>query len=116
MYSEQRLEMIRLLVVKDWQVYQKQLAGYAAGLILALGLIGSGSTETFNAGALLLLVLLVTTGFFTIGQIVMNERKEHTLPFVMSLPVTPTDYHTAVMLERAGALALPTGTRMCARR
>ena len=51
MFSEQRLDMIRLLVVKDWQVYQKQLAGYVAGLILALGLIGSGSTETFNAGA-----------------------------------------------------------------
>lgn len=98
MFSEQRLDMIRLLVVKDWQVYQKQLAGYVAGLILALGLIGSGSTETFNAGALLLLVLLVTTGFFTIGQIVMNERKEHTLPFVMSLPVTPTDFYSAKLL------------------
>ena len=35
MFSEQRLEMIKLLVVKDWQVYQKQLAGYLAGLILA---------------------------------------------------------------------------------
>lgn len=98
MWSESSFEMIKLLIVKDWQVYQKQLAGYLAGLVLALGLIGSGSSWSFNAGALLLLVLLVSTGFFAIGQIVLNERKEHTLPFVMSLPVTPTDFYSAKLL------------------
>lgn len=96
--SEQRFHMIRLLIVKDWQVYQKQLAGYLAGLVLALGLIGSGYSWSFNAGALLLLVLLVSTGFFAIGNIVLNERKEHTLPFAMSLPVTPLDFYIAKML------------------
>ncbi len=98
MWSESSFAMIKLLVVKDWQVYQKQLAGYLAGLVLALGLIGSGSSWAFNAGALLLLVLLVSTGFFAIGQIVLNERKEHTLPFAMSLPVTPTDFYSAKLL------------------
>ncbi len=98
MWSESSFAMIKLLVVKDWQVYQKQLAGYLAGLVLALGLIGSGSSWSFNAGALLLLVLLVSTGFFAIGQIVLNERKEHTLPFAMSLPVTPTDFYSAKLL------------------
>lgn len=81
-------QMIRLLVVKDWQVYQKQLAGYLSGLLLALSLIGTGKPWSFNAGGLLLLVLLVSTGFFAIGHIVVNERKEGTLPFVMSLPVS----------------------------
>lgn len=91
-------DMIRLLIVKDWQVYQKQLAGYLAGLILALSLIGSGKPWLFNAGGLLLIVLLVSTGFFAIGHIVMNERKEQTLPFVMSLPVTPVDFYLAKLL------------------
>lgn len=98
MLSESNFQMIKLLVVKDWQVYQKQLAGYLAGLVLALGLIGSGSAWPFDAGALLLLVLLVSTGFFAIGQIVLNERKERTLPFVMSLPVSPTDFYSAKLL------------------
>lgn len=102
MWSETSLAMIKLLVVKDWQVYQKQLAGYLAGLVLALGLIGNGSEWSFNLGALLLLVLLVSTGFFAIGQIVLNERKERTLPFVMSLPVTPTEFYSAKLL--AGVL------------
>lgn len=91
-------DMIRLLIVKDWQVYQKQLAGYLAGLILALSLIGSGRPWLFNAGGLLLIVLLVSTGFFAIGHIVLNERKEQTLPFVMSLPVTPVDFYLAKLL------------------
>ena len=91
-------DMIRLLIVKDWQVYQKQLAGYLAGLILALSLIGSGKPWLFNAGGLLLIVLLVSTGFFAIGHIVLNERKEQTLPFVMSLPVTPVDFYLAKLL------------------
>lgn len=92
------LKMIQLLVVKDWQVYQKQLAGYLAGLVLALSLIGSGRTWSFNAGGLLLIVLLVSTGFFAIGHIVLNERKEQTLPFVMSFPVTPVSFYIAKLL------------------
>lgn len=107
--SEQRFHMIRLLIVKDWQVYQKQLAGYLAGLVLALGLIGSGYSWSFNAGALLLLVLLVSTGFFAIGNIVLNERKEHTLPFAMSLPVTPLDFYIAKMLAGILIYLVPLG-------
>lgn len=91
-------EMIKLLIVKDWQVYQKQLAGYMAGLVVALSLVGTGKPWAFNAGGLLLLVLLVSTGFFAIGHIVVNERKEHTLPFVMSFPVTPVDFYIAKLL------------------
>lgn len=91
-------QMVRLLVVKDWQIYQKQLAGYVAGLLFALSLIGTGRPWPFNAGALLLLVLLVSTGFFAIGHIVVNERKEGTLPFVMSLPVSAADVFVAKLL------------------
>jgi ABC-type transport system involved in multi-copper enzyme maturation permease subunit len=97
-FAELDARMIRLLVVKDWQVYQKQLAGYLAGLLLALSLIGTGKLWSFNAGGLLLIVLLVSTGFFAIGHIVLNERKESTLPFVMSLPVSPLDLFAAKLL------------------
>lgn len=97
-FAGRNVKMIRLLVVKDWEVYQKQLAGYLAGLLLALSLIGTGRPWSFNAGALLLIVLLVSTGFFAIGHIVVNERKESTLPFVMSLPVSPPDVFLAKLI------------------
>ena len=56
------------LIVKDWQVYQKQLAGYVAGLLLALGLVGMGSPLLAAAGGLLLLVLLIVVGMFAIAS------------------------------------------------
>ena len=85
------LRMVRTLVLKDWQIYQKQLAGYVAGMLLALGLIGSGSPLVAAAGALLLLVLLLVVGSYAISASIIAERKQQTGPFVMSLPVTPMD-------------------------
>ena len=110
------------LIVKDWQVYQKQLAGYVAGLLLALGLVGMGSPLLSAAGGLLLLVLLIVVGMFAIASSIMSERKEQTQPFVMSLPVTPMDvfwgkllanlaiYLVPFLLVTGGMLALILGT------
>lgn len=83
--------MVGKLIAKDWQVYQKQLAGYVAGMLLALGLIGMGTPLLASAGALLLLVLLLVVGTYAIQSSVIAERKQQTQPFVMSLPVTPMD-------------------------
>lgn len=114
--------MVRKLVVKDWQVYRKQLAGYVAGLLFALGLVGMGSPLLSAAGGVLLLVLLIVVGTFAIGSLIMAERKEQTQPFVMSLPVTPMDvfwgkllanlaiYLVPFLLVTGGMLALILGT------
>ena len=114
--------MVGKLIVKDWQVYQKQLAGNVAGLLLALGLVGMGSPLLAAAGGLLLLVLLIVVGTFAIGSLIMAERKEQTQPFVMSLPVTPMDvfwgkllanlaiYLVPFLLVTGGMLALILGT------
>ena len=114
--------MVGKLIVKDWQVYQKQLAGYVAGLLLALGLVGMGSPLLSAAGGLLLLVLLIVVGMFAIASSIMSERKEQTQPFVMSLPVTPMDvfwgkllanlaiYLVPFLLVTGGMLALILGT------
>jgi len=90
--------MVRKLIVKDWQVYQKQLAVYLAAMLFALGLIGVGTPWMASAGALLLLVLLVVVGSFAIESSVMTERKQQTVPFVMSLPVTPMDFYWGKLL------------------
>ena len=98
-----RLGMIKLLAIKDLQIYQKPLAGFVVGMILALGLIGTGKSWPFAAGSLLLLVLLVTISSFSIQATLIGERKEQTLPFIMSLPVSPMDYYWGKLL---GTLAI----------
>jgi ABC-2 type transport system permease protein len=101
------LNMIKLLVIKDWQIYQKQLAAYVAGLLLALSLIGTGQPWPFYLGAMLLLVLLVSTGYFGIGTSLLAERKEQTMPFIMSLPVTPVDFFWGKLLANLTIFLVP---------
>lgn len=99
--------MVRRLIAKDWQVYQKQLAGYVAGLLLALGLVGMGSPLLAAAGGLLLLVLLIVVGMFAIASSIMAERKEQTRSFVMSLPVTPMDVFWGKLLANLAIYLVP---------
>jgi ABC-type transport system involved in multi-copper enzyme maturation permease subunit len=90
--------MVKKLIIKDWQVYQKQLAGYVAGMLFALSLIGMGTPWMASAGALMLLVLLLVVGSYAIQSSIMAERKQQTVPFVMSLPVTPMDFYWGKLL------------------
>ena len=97
------IDMIKLLVIKDFQIYQKQLAAYVAGMLLALSLVGMGKPWSFAVGSLLLLVLLIAIGSFSIQTSLITERKEQTVPFIMSLPVTPMDFYCGKLL---GTLAI----------
>ncbi len=101
------LPMIKLLVIKDWQIYQKQLAAYVLGLLVGLTLVGIGKTWSFYIGALLLLVLLICAGGFAIQSSILNERKEQTLPFVMSLPVSPMDFYWSKLLANVAIYLAP---------
>ncbi len=100
-------DMIKLLVIKDWQIYQKQLAAFVAGLLLALSLVGTGKPWSFAAGSLLLLVLLISIGSFVIQTSLITERKEQTLPFIMSLPVAPMDFYWGKLLANLAIYLVP---------
>lgn len=101
------IDMIKLLVIKDWQIYQKQLAAYVAGLLLALSLIGMGKPWSFAVGSLLLLVLLTAIGYFVVGTSLVDERKEQTVPFIMSLPVAPMDVYWGKLLANLAIYLVP---------
>jgi hypothetical protein len=105
--SPEEFRVVKLLVFKDWQIYQKQLAAYVLGLLVGLTLVGMGKPWSFYAGALLLLVLLICVGGFAIQSSLLNERKEHTLPFVMSLPVTPMMFYWSKMIANVGIFMVP---------
>lgn len=96
--SELNLPVIKLLIAKDWLLFQKQLAAYVTAGIFALCLIGMGTGWSFYLGSLLLIVVLVAAACFSISTSLLAERKEHTLAFVMSLPITPLDFYLAKLL------------------
>ncbi|MEI2797174.1 ABC-2 transporter permease [Pseudoxanthomonas sp. F11] len=99
--------MVGKLIIKDWQVYQKQLAGYVAALLLALGLVGMGTPMMAAAGALLLLVLLLVVGSYAIHSSITAERKQQTVPFILSLPVTPMDVYWGKLLANLVIYLVP---------
>jgi hypothetical protein len=94
-------------VAKDWQLFQKQLAACVLGGIVALCLIGMATGWSFYLGSLLLIIMLVCTSCFSISNSLLVERKEHTLAFVMSLPVTPLDYYLAKLVGSLVTFLVP---------
>lgn len=90
--TQQTRQMIKRLIVKEFQMYQKQFAAYVIGLLIGLTLIGMAKAWAFYAGGMILLVLLICVGGFAIQSSLLNERREHTLTFMMSLPMTPMTF------------------------
>ena len=69
------------------------LGGIAAIVVTVLG--GSGF---FMFGMILFVTCMIGPGMYTVSQTVAEERKEQTLPFIMSLPITVREYTSAKMI------------------
>ena len=96
--------MVWKLVVKDWQVYQKQLAGFVAGMLLALGLVGMGTPLMASAGALLLLVQLLDVRMQPLsGPVTFEQLKALGCPWPVLFLTGHGDVGTAVGAVKNGA-------------
>lgn len=104
---ELNVPVIRLLIAKDWKLFEKQLAAYVAAGIVALVLLGMAKKWTFYLGSLMLIVVLVAAACFAISSSLINERKQQTLAFVMSLPVSPLDFFLAKLLGSLATFGVP---------
>lgn len=94
--------LIGPLVAKDWQLVRGPMAGYAALGLVSLGLLSIDSQLMFTIGAILLLTLVVIVGAHLVMVTVVKERGQQTLPFVMSLPITPMQYTAAKLAANLG--------------
>ncbi len=105
--TQQTRQMIKRLIVKEFHIYQKQFAAYVIGLLIGLTLIGMAKTWAFYAGGMILLVLLICVGGFAIQSSLLNERREHTLTFMMSLPLTPMTFFWSKVLANLVLYLVP---------
>ena len=101
------IPVIRLLVIKDWQLFQKQLALYVLAGIVALCFLGLARPWAFYVGSLMLIIVMVSIACFSISTSLVTERKEKTLAFVMSLPVSPLDFTLAKLIGNFITFAVP---------
>jgi len=80
------------LYVNRWFIAGGSAAGVASALIATLGKTG------FNVGSLTWLTTIIATGVMIALYGIMNERKENSLQFVLSLPLSIADYVHAKLL------------------
>jgi ABC-2 type transport system permease protein len=99
--------IVKRLILKDWYFQRWPIYGYLAAGAVALVLVAAGSEASFYAGTILMFTVLIALGIQLPMATVISERKEQTLPFVMSLPVSPREYATAKVLANLLILFIP---------
>jgi ABC-type transport system involved in multi-copper enzyme maturation permease subunit len=82
----------RKLIAKELYVNRWFIAGGSFAAILSLLIAGSAGKVGFNIGALSWLTTIVAFGVMLGIYGVVNERKEQTLQYVLSLPISTGDY------------------------
>ncbi len=99
--------MVRGLVLKDWYFQRWVLLSYTLAGIASLWLLGLGTEGAFFAGSVLLVTVTISMGIHLIFVTVINERKEQTLPFVMSLPISFREYTLSKVLGNLVVFLVP---------
>ncbi|MEP6473109.1 MAG: hypothetical protein ABJC74_05270, partial [Gemmatimonadota bacterium] len=99
--------MVKRLILKDWYLMRAAIAGYLGAGALGLYLLTVGSEAAFTAGYILLITVLIAVGMHLAMVTVVVERTEHTLPFVMSLPISPAEYTAAKILANVLIFLVP---------
>lgn len=99
--------MVRRLILKDWYLNRAMILSSIPVGLAALSICFIGKPIAFLVSIILLVMVIVGVG----GQLAMvttiNERKEMTLPFVMSLPVSWREYTAAKILANLIIFLVP---------
>lgn len=99
--------VVQNLILSDWQRHRIQIFLSIAGGGLALALIQVGGELPFILGATWFFVSLIVLGSMLPVSNVVNERKKQILPFLMSLPLSVTQYTTAKIVSTVGMFLAP---------
>jgi hypothetical protein len=84
--------VVRRLMRKDLDLLRPALLGYLAVGGVALALMAAGRESSFYFGTILLVTVVIASGMHIALATVVIERSEQTLPFVMTLPISPRQY------------------------
>lgn len=107
--------MVKRLILKDWYFLRLAILAYSLTGLLALGITAMGTDASSYAGSILLITVMIAIGFHMVMVTVVGERSEQTLPFIMSLPISPMEYTMAkiganLLIFLVPWLTLTTGT------
>ena len=95
------------LVKKDWRLYQMHIVLSTGAGVAALGFCLKGGEVAGSIGAVWIFTALVIVACMLPMSAIVNERKKHHLPFVMSLPISVREYTAAKLLSSVGMFMMP---------
>ena len=84
--------MVKRLILKDWYLQRWMIFAALAGTLASLGVVATGNKVAFLLGLILLIMVIISVGAQMAVSTIVNERKEQTLPFVMTLPISYREY------------------------
>lgn len=97
--------ILRQLVLKDLYLVRWMILGSIAAGLIALAMMPLGRVSAYVGGVSLICVLIILNIFLVMG--VVQERKDKVLLFVLSLPISTTEYTLAKVLGNVIAFTLP---------
>jgi ABC-type Na+ efflux pump permease subunit len=106
--------VIQALILKDWRLHRSQLALSIAGGVIGLTILQFKNEIAFMVGAVWFFVSLIVLGSGLPVLNVINERKKQSLAFLMSLPVSATQYARAKLVSTIGMFLVPWATLVIA--
>jgi hypothetical protein len=84
--------MVKQLILKDWYLQRWAILASLAGVVATLGIIATGGKLAFLLGLILLIMVIISIGAHMAVATIVTERKEQTLAFVTSLPISHREY------------------------
>jgi ABC-2 type transport system permease protein len=99
--------VVRHLILKDWLLHIPVMVLPIVGGGIALMILQLGGTTPTVLGIAFFFMALIFCASLLPGSNIVNERKKQTLPFLMSLPISPVQYGTAKLVSTLGMFLAP---------
>jgi len=99
--------MVRRLILKDWYLNRWIIIASVPAGIGALAIVLIGKPIAFMLCIILLCMIIIGVGAQLAMVTTINERKDQTLAFVMSLPVSWREYTAAKILANLILFLIP---------
>lgn len=109
-----RSSIVGQLIVKDWQLQWPQIAGSIVGGALALAVVARATETTVVVGTVCFFIAIIMVGAMLPLVSIVNERKNHNLAFLISLPVSAIQYTTSKLVSATGMFLIPWATLVAA--
>jgi len=99
--------MVRTLIFKDWYLNRWLILGSIPVGLASLAIVLTGKQVAFLLSIIFLCMVIIGVGAQLATVTTINERKEQTLAFIISLPVSWREYTAAKLLANLIIFLIP---------